>query len=46
MKKFAQHMVEDHGKMLQEQRTMAKSKGVSLPRQPKKERSREAFDRA
>ena len=37
VKKFAQHMVEDHGKMLQEQQTMAKSKGVSLPKQPKKE---------
>ena len=56
VKKFAQHMVEDHGKMLDEQRTMAKSMGVSLPRQPKKEQqsalkkledqSAEKFDRA
>ena len=37
VKKFAQHMVEDHGKMLDEQRSMAKSKNVSLPKQPKKE---------
>jgi putative membrane protein len=56
VKKFAQHMVDDHGKMLQEQQTMAKSKGVSLPKQPKKEHrsalkkleaaSGEKFDRA
>ena len=37
VKKFAQHMVEDHGKMLQEQQSMAKSKSVQLPKQPKKE---------
>jgi putative membrane protein len=37
VKKFAAHMVEDHGKMLSEQQTMAKSKGVELPKQPKKE---------
>jgi putative membrane protein len=37
VKKFAQHMVDDHGKMLDEQRSMAKSKSVSLPKQPKKE---------
>jgi putative membrane protein len=37
MKKFAQHVVQDHGKMLQEQQTLAKSKGVALPKQPEKE---------
>jgi putative membrane protein len=56
VKKFAEHMVEDHGKLLQEQRAMGKAKGVSLPKQPKKEHqsalkklksaSGEAFDRA
>jgi len=56
VKKFAQHMVEDHGKMLEEQRAMAKSKGVSFPRAPKKDQqsalkklegaSGEKFDRA
>jgi putative membrane protein len=56
VKKFAEHMVQDHGKMLQEQQTMAKAKGVSLPKQPKKEHqsalkklqnaSGEQFDRA
>ena len=56
VKKYAAHMVEDHGKMLQEQQTMAKSKGVQLPKQPKKEHqsalkklqglSGEQFDRA
>jgi putative membrane protein len=37
VKKFAQYMVEDHGKMLEEQRSLAQSKGASLPKQPKKE---------
>ena len=37
VKKFAQHMIDDHGKMLQEQQSMAKSKGAQLPKQPKKE---------
>jgi predicted outer membrane protein len=56
VKKFAQHMVADHGKMLQEQQTLAKSKGVSMPKQPKREHqaalkklegaSGEQFDRA
>jgi putative membrane protein len=56
VKKFAGHMVEDHGKMLQEQQTMANAKGVQLPKQPKKEHqsalkklegmSGETFDRA
>jgi putative membrane protein len=36
VKKFAAHMVEDHGKMLSEQQTMAKSKGVQLPKQPRR----------
>ena len=36
VKKFAQHMVEDHGKRLKEQETMAQSKGVSLPKEPGK----------
>ena len=36
VKKFAQHMVEDHGKMLKEQETMAQAKGVSLPKDPGK----------
>lgn len=36
VKTFAQHMVEDHGKMLEEQQVMAKAKGVSLPKEPAK----------
>lgn len=36
VKQFAEKMVEDHGRMLEEQRTMAKSKGVDMPRQPAK----------
>ena len=36
VKKFAQHMVEDHSKMLEEQQTMAQAKGVSLPKEPGK----------
>lgn len=36
VKKFAQHMVDDHSKMLKEQETMAQSKGVSLPKEPGK----------
>jgi len=34
VKKFAEHMVEDHGKMLDKQETMAQAKGVSLPKGP------------
>jgi putative membrane protein len=34
VKKFAQHMVDDHGKMLQEVRQLAESKGVKLPSAP------------
>jgi putative membrane protein len=36
VKQFAQHMVEDHGKMLQEQESMAQAKGVALPKEPGK----------
>lgn len=36
VKKFAQHMVDDHSKMLKEQETMAQAKGVSLPKEPGK----------
>jgi len=36
VKQFAQHMVDDHGKMLKEQETMAQAKGVSLPKEPGK----------
>jgi putative membrane protein len=31
VKKFAQHMVDDHGKMLQESQQMAQSKGMKVP---------------
>ncbi len=37
VKQFAQHMVQDHGKMLDEQKSMARTKGVQVPGQPKKE---------
>jgi len=36
VKKFAQHMVDDHGKMLQELQQLAQSKGVDLPKSPNK----------
>jgi putative membrane protein len=36
VKKFAQSMVEDHGKHLSELRTMAKTKGMQLPSTPAK----------
>jgi putative membrane protein len=36
VKKFAQHMVDDHGKHLGELRKMAKTKGVQLPSTPAK----------
>jgi putative membrane protein len=36
VKKFAQHMVDDHGKHLAELRKMAKAKGVNLPSAPAK----------
>ncbi|MFL6565881.1 MAG: DUF4142 domain-containing protein [Burkholderiales bacterium] len=36
VKKFAQHMVDDHSKMLNEQQSMAQAKGVSLPKEPAK----------
>jgi putative membrane protein len=34
VKKFAQHMVDDHGKMLQEVQQLAQSKGVDVPKAP------------
>jgi putative membrane protein len=34
VKKFAQHMVDDHGKMLQEAQQMAQSKGMKVPAKP------------
>ena len=34
VKKFAQHMVDDHGKKFEEQRSMAKVKNVVLPAAP------------
>lgn len=37
VKKFADRMVEDHGKMLEEQRTMAKSRNMQMPKAPNKE---------
>jgi putative membrane protein len=37
VKEFAEHMVEDHGRMMQEQEQMASAKGLQMPRQPKKE---------
>ena len=56
VKKYAASMVEEHGKMLEEQQSMAKTKGVQVPKQPKKEHqsalkklqglSGEQFDRA
>jgi putative membrane protein len=36
VKKFAQHMVDDHSKMLSEIRSMAKAKNAQLPSQPSK----------
>jgi putative membrane protein len=37
VKKYGEHMVEDHGKMLDEQQQMAQSKGLEMPKQPNKE---------
>jgi putative membrane protein len=37
VKEYGEHMVKDHGQMLQEQEKMAKSKGMEMPKQPKKE---------
>ncbi len=36
VKKYAQHMMEDHGKMLEEKQQMAQGKGVKLPGEPAK----------
>jgi putative membrane protein len=56
VKKFARQMVEDHGKMLEEQQGLAKKKGVAMPKDAGKEHrtqlrklaklSGEQFDRA
>lgn len=56
VKKFAQHMVDDHGKMLKELQTLAQSKQVKLPQSPAAKHqaalkklhgaSGEAFDKA
>lgn len=37
VKQFGQHMVEEHGKALQELQTLAQKKGVTLPQQPDKD---------
>lgn len=37
VKDFAKHMVEDHGKMLEEMKDMAKAKGAKVPSRPNKE---------
>ncbi len=36
VKKYGQHMVDDHSKALSEARSLAKAKGVQAPSQPKK----------
>lgn len=36
VKKFGEHMVRDHGKMLEQQQTLAKSKGRQMPKEPSK----------
>jgi putative membrane protein len=36
VKKYGQHMVDDHGKALSEARSLAKAKGVQAPSQPAK----------
>jgi putative membrane protein len=37
VKKFGEHMVEDHGKMLEEMKQMAEKKGAKVPDKPNKE---------
>jgi putative membrane protein len=37
VKQYAERMVEDHGRMMQEQERMAGAKGLQMPTQPKKE---------
>ncbi|HEX2199528.1 MAG TPA: DUF4142 domain-containing protein [Burkholderiales bacterium] len=37
VKEYAEHMVKDHGQMMQEQEQMASAKGLQMPKQPKKE---------
>jgi putative membrane protein len=56
VKEYGEQMVEDHGKMLEEQKKMAQSKGMQVPKQPNKEQQAamkklkeakgEQFDRA
>ncbi len=56
VKQYGEHMVKDHSKMLQEQQSMAKSKGIEMPKQPSKDQQAamkklqqakgEEFDRA
>lgn len=56
VKQYGEHMVKDHGKMLEEQQSMAKSKGIEMPKQPNKDQQAsmkklqqakgEQFDRA
>lgn len=36
VKKFGEHMVQDHGKMLEEQQKLAKSKNRQMPKEPSK----------
>ena len=36
VKKYGEHMVQDHSKMLEEQQTLAKSKGRQMPKEPSK----------
>lgn len=37
VKEFAEHMVKDHGRMMEEQEQMAGDKGLQMPKQPNKE---------
>ena len=56
VKEYAEQMVKDHGRMLEEQQQLASAKGLQLPKQPKKEHQEalkklqqakgEQFDRA
>jgi putative membrane protein len=56
VKEFAEHMVKDHGQMVEEQKQMASSRGTQMPKQPGKEQQAalsklkkakgEQFDRA
>lgn len=44
VKQFGQHMVEEHGKALQELQTLAQKKGVDLPQQPDREHQKTMQD--